>query len=234
MSTETAITKDKLDEYLKELAKEYRKLNAKNMHAEIILIGGAAVLANYGFRDMTYDIDAVIAAASTMKEAANQVGDKLGLPNGWLNMDFKKTKSYSDKLAQVSVYYKTYSNILTIRTVTAEYLIAMKLMSGREYKFDLSDIAGILLEHEKSGDPISRATIDNAVKELYGERKKIPVNSVKYIDDIFTSKDYLKIYQEIRSSEKEAKEMLLDFNKSYPNALNEDNLADILNKARQK
>lgn len=35
--------------YLKELAKEFRKLNGKTMPAEIILIGGAAVLANYGF-----------------------------------------------------------------------------------------------------------------------------------------------------------------------------------------
>lgn len=45
-------TKDNLDNYLKELAKEYRKLVGKNMPAEIILIGGASILTNYGFRDM--------------------------------------------------------------------------------------------------------------------------------------------------------------------------------------
>ena len=33
---------------------------------EIILIGGASILANYGFRDMTYDMDAVILASSVM------------------------------------------------------------------------------------------------------------------------------------------------------------------------
>ena len=43
-------TKQNLDTYLKELAKEFRKLNGKDMPAEIILIGGAAILANYGFR----------------------------------------------------------------------------------------------------------------------------------------------------------------------------------------
>ena len=45
-------TKDNIDTYLKELAKEYRKLVGKNMRAELILIGGASVLVNYGFRDI--------------------------------------------------------------------------------------------------------------------------------------------------------------------------------------
>ena len=140
MSTDISFTKENLNTYLKELGREFRKLNGKKMPAEIILIGGAAILANYGFRDMTYDIDALIVASSVMKEALNRVGDRLGLPSGWLNTDFKKTASYSDKLFQVSVYYKTFSNILTVRTVAAEYLIAMKLISGRQYKNDLSDI----------------------------------------------------------------------------------------------
>ena len=39
-------------------------------------------IANYGFREMTYDIDAVITASSAMKEAVNAVGDRLSLPNG--------------------------------------------------------------------------------------------------------------------------------------------------------
>ena len=30
------------------------------MSAEIILIGGASILINYGFREMTYDMDAII------------------------------------------------------------------------------------------------------------------------------------------------------------------------------
>lgn len=46
-------TSGNLDEYLKEVAKEYRKMGGKSMPAEIILIGGAAVIANYGFREMT-------------------------------------------------------------------------------------------------------------------------------------------------------------------------------------
>lgn len=89
--SEVPFTKDNLDGYLKELSKEFRKMNGSRMPAEIILIGGAAVLINYGFREMTYDMDAIIQASSSMKDAINHVGDRMGLPNGWLNTDFMKT-----------------------------------------------------------------------------------------------------------------------------------------------
>ena len=95
MSADIPITKDNLNLYLKELAKEFRKLNGTAIPAEIILIGGASILANYGFREMTYDMDAIISASSVMKDAINKVGDKFNLPNGWLNTDFIRTKSYT-------------------------------------------------------------------------------------------------------------------------------------------
>lgn len=60
MSADKPITKENLDSYLKELAKEFRKKNGKKMPAEIVLIGGASILINYGFREMTYDMDAII------------------------------------------------------------------------------------------------------------------------------------------------------------------------------
>lgn len=69
MYNDIYFSRENLDTYLKELAKEFRKLNGKTMPAEIILIGGASILANYGFREMTYDIDAVVSASSAMKDA---------------------------------------------------------------------------------------------------------------------------------------------------------------------
>ena len=57
-------TRDNLDYYLKAAAKEYRRLAGKNVPAELILVGGASVLINYGFRDMTTDIDALIFAST--------------------------------------------------------------------------------------------------------------------------------------------------------------------------
>lgn len=234
MSTDTPFTRENLNTCLKELAKEFRRLSGTGMPAEIILIGGAAILANYGFREMTYDIDAMILASSAMGEAVNRVGDRLGLPNGWLNMDFQKTKSYSTKLSEVSVYYKTFSNILTVRTISAEYLIAMKLMSGRQYKNDLSDVAGILLEHQKSKKTITREVVDKAVIRLYGEGAELPETSRQFIDAVFASGKYEQIYLKIRENEKHSREILLDFDKDYPNVLKEDNIAAVLERARQK
>ena len=83
-------TKENIDLYLNAVAKEYRKRVGKSMPAELILIGGASVLINYGFRNATTDVDAVIEAASSMKDAINAVGDRMGLPNGWLNAEFRR------------------------------------------------------------------------------------------------------------------------------------------------
>ena len=146
-------SKDNIDGYLKALGKEYRKRAGKGMKAELILVGGAAILVNYGFRDTTTDVDALIQAASSMKDAINHVGDTFGLPNGWLNEDFAQTVSFSPKLVEYSTHYRTYANVLEVRTIAAEYLIAMKLRSGRQYKNDLSDVLGILAEHEKRNQP---------------------------------------------------------------------------------
>jgi hypothetical protein len=233
MSSEKPITRENLDEYLKELAKEFRKLNGTKMPAEIILIGGAAVLANYGFREMTYDIDAIIHASSAMKDAINRIGDKFGLPRGWFNADFQRTASYSDKLYEVSVYYKTYSNVLQIRTVAAEYLIAMKLISGRAYKNDLSDVAGILLEHQRRGEPIEQITIDAAIKKLYGE-VSLPETSKELLNAAFAGGDYEKLYRESRRSEKLSKEILVEFERGYPNTLKGENIDNIIRRAKQK
>ena len=234
MSADKPFTKENLNTYLKELGKEFRKLNGSKMPAEIILVGGAAILANYGFREVTYDIDAIILASSAMNDAIKHVGDRLGLPNGWLNADFKKTTSFSDKLLQTSIYYKTFSNVLTVRMVAAEYLIAMKLMSGRQYKHDLSDIAGILWEHEKKGDPISREVVDKAINTIYGENAELPPISQKTIDDAFTDGDYERVYREISENEKEVKEILVDFDKAYPSELKGENINAIIEKAKQK
>lgn len=220
-------TKDSIDLYLKEVAKEYRKLVGKRMPAELILIGGASVLINYGFRNMTTDIDALILAASGMKDAINRVGDRFTLPVGWLNADFKNTDSYTQNLDQFSVYYKTYSNVLSVRTVVAEYLIAMKLRSGRQYKSDLSDILGILAEHEKRGDPITIDQIHKAVIDLYGDWASLSAISQAFIENVMSDGRYEYLYEQTMQGEQETKELLLQFEQDYPGVTKAGNVNDI-------
>lgn len=227
-------TKENIDIYLKEVAKEYRRLIGKNMPAELILIGGASILINYGFRGMTTDIDAIIQAVSGMKDAINIVRDKYDLPTGWLNADFKKTNSYTPKLSQFSTYYKTYFGVLTIRTISAEYLIAMKLCSGRQYKNDYSDILGILAEHEKKGNDITKSQIEKAVENLYGKWKLLPEASRIFIDNVMQNGEFEKMYAEVIANEKQAKQMLVSFENDYPGITNKDNVDHILENLRKR
>ena len=229
MSAETPITKENLDTYLKELAKQFRKLNGKAMPAEITLIGGASILINYGFRDSTYDVDALIQASSAMKDAINYVTDTLGLPNGWLNEDFKNTKSYTPRLVNYSKYYRTFSNVLTVRTITGEHLVAMKLMAYRQYTHDISDIVGILREQQNSGDPLTLERIDKAVKDLYDNWDNLPENAKNMIESILANEDMDALYEAYANEEAAAKDALITFEDKYPDVLKEDNLADILN-----
>ena len=227
-------TKENIDLYLKELAKEYRKLAGKKMPAELILIGGASVLINYGFRNMTTDIDALIQASSAMKEAINHVGDRYELPNGWLNSDFMNTDSYSAKLVQFSVYYKTYANIVTIRTVAAEYLIAMKLRSGRQYKSDLSDILGILAEHEKRGAPVLMEQIHKAVSDLYGGWESLPEASQAFIENVMEDGRYEDLYEQTASAENEVGALLVQFEQNYPDVATDKNVNEIAGSLQKK
>ena len=234
MSVEKGFTKENLDYYLKELAKEFRKRNGKNMPAEIVLVGGAAILANYGFREMTYDIDAVITASSAMKGAVNAVGDRFGLPNGWLNADFRNTSSYSPKLSRYSKYYHTYSNVLNIRTISAEYLVAMKLMSGRRYKKDLSDIIGILGEQERMGEPLSYQQIDCAVKNLYGGWDNISEYAIQVLKAALDSENLKELFMEQEREEALSKQAVLQVQKYEGEKVKESNVDEIIQKAIRK
>lgn len=228
MSAEIAFGKEQIDTYLKEVAKQYRKLNRKGMPAEITLIGGASILINYGFRDSTYDVDALIQASSSMKDAINFVTDTMGLPNGWLNDDFKHTTSYTPRLVTFSQYYRSFSNMVTIRTITGEYLVAMKLKAFRQYKHDISDIVGILREHVRSGDPLTFERINKAVCDLYDGWDQMPESAQSLIQSILANKDMDALYDAYAQEESAAKDALLTFEDQYPDVLKEDNLSDIL------
>ena len=234
MSYNMPFTKENLDNCLKELAKEFRKKNGIKMPAEIILIGGASILINYGFREMTYDMDAIIKSSGAMKDAIITVGDRLGLPAGWLNADFVNTNSYTPKLVEYSKYYKTFANILQIRTVSAEYLIAMKLMAGRQYKNDLSDIVGILVEQEERNEPLTFDVIQKAIINLYDSYEKIPEASRTFIEAVYKKEDLRAFNNQCRELEQENKDVLAGFKEDYPGVLNGDNLSDILKAAKEK
>lgn len=225
----TEITKDNIEYFLKEVAKEYRKQVGKSMPAELIVIGGASVLINYDFRYATKDVDAIIYAASAMKDAINKVGDMNNLADRWINEDFKRTASYSPVLIEVSQYYKTFSNVLAIRTVSAEYLIAMKLRSARTYRNDFSDILGILEEHKSKNQLITLNQIKNAVERLYGSWDVISEYSKSFLTDAFADDKFKANYEKVSDDENTIRETLNRFNEKYPDTLSEENVDEVIN-----
>lgn len=228
------ITKANLEQYLKELAKEFRRRSGKGMPAEIILIGGASVIINYGFRELTYDMDAIINASSAMEDAIRFIGDKYELPNGWMNDDFVKTGSYTPKIEQYAKYYRTFSNVVTVRTVTGEHLIAMKLMSGRKYKYDRSDIIGILAAQEKAGKPLSFENVKSAVCDLYGSYEVLSEEIRQFIEKVFEEGNYTELYERTRQYEAENKENLLEYQEKKPGVVTGDNVNDIIEALRKR
>lgn len=220
--------RNNIDHYLYEIAKEYKKRNKIYNEAEITLIGGASMLINYNFRDMTTDIDALIKASSTMKEIINKIGDENNLPNGWLNDDFKNTKSYTPKIFQYSKFYKKFCNCLSVRTIKDEYLIAMKLCSGRIYKKDLSDIIGILKEHQEQENPINYNDINKAMQNLYNGWGNVSQDSIDFLNKVLQCDDLESLYYETLSKEKTNKKALLLAEKDYKNEINDNNLNSFL------
>lgn len=216
--------------YLKELAKEFKRITGRKTSAEIIIVGGGSVLLNYDFRMNSVDVDAFNTYESAIKDAAKLVADKYNLSQQWLNDDFKKTPSYSPRLRQYSSYYKTFSNVLEIRTINREYLVAMKMVSGRKYKNDLSDILGILYYHYKNNDEITYRQIEKAVENLYGKFDRIKGDVEEFVKTAVENKTFIDGYNLQKEAEQSIKENLIQFEEKYENVLSEDNIDDIINK----
>lgn len=199
------LTQEKIDTCLFHLAKNYKKLNKKTaIPFEIIVVGGASILLNYGFRQSTQDIDAYIEIRNQLKDAIRLTEEELSLSVDWLNQDFLRTASFSERISLYSKFYKTYAGIMTVRTVAAEYLIAMKIMSGRTYKRDRSDIVGILV----SEPSIAKDDVIRAFHELY---PKVPIEQApgySWFAAITQGPATKELYEEVKQIENRVREEL--------------------------
>jgi len=202
MSTNN-ISKENIEIYLNAFAEEYKKTRKDNDKLKIIIVGGGSILLNYKFRKSTNDID----YSGEMKDAINKAIIKVASQNNlqidWLNNNFEKSPSYSDKLRNISEPYKEIGDVLQISTVKSEYLIAMKLLSFRFHKHDLSDIAGILWEKEKENQPICKDNIEKAVIELYGGMNILKKEAVNLLNNLYLNHNYEKNYYILEKRETE-------------------------------
>jgi hypothetical protein len=215
-------TIENLDYYLNELAKDYVKITRRRgTPIEIIIVGGASILINYGFRNNTNDVDALL-NWGFLDQSIKNVSVKFDLERNWLNSDFIHTKSFSPKIVEFSTFYKCFHGKLFVRTIKSEYLIAMKMIAGRIYKNDLSDIVGILLAEKENGYLVTWEIIEKAIFKLYGSLEVVSADIIRIVKRMLIEQNLNKIYMFYIESEKLAKDQILNLRVINENILLED------------
>lgn len=116
------------------------RLEGRGKRAELLVMGGAAIVLLYGAREATRDVDAIAltAGGSDAFQAARDVAEELGLPEDWLN---EGAKGYLHGLSIGDGVFE--SPALTVRAAAVPQLLAMKLSAWRD-DVDIGD-AGLLL-----------------------------------------------------------------------------------------
>lgn len=62
-----------------------QRLHDRGLTGEMYVVGGAAMALAYADRRSTRDVDAIFEPKREIYAAADEVGERLGLPGGWLN-----------------------------------------------------------------------------------------------------------------------------------------------------
>ncbi len=228
----TLITKENAYSILKAFAKEYKKQNGTSVPIELIIVGGGSILLNYGFRESTQDFDIMVQSSKLVKNVSYRIADLYNLPDDWLNTDFMCTASYSDKLRAVSKLFCSFNHgSLEFRTVNGEYLIAMKMVSAREYRNDILDVVGILIYMKSEFADFSMDRIDKAINFLYGKRENVIKEEVynKVLEYTKWSVEELrKEYEILTQTENQTKQELIDVNEKYQGVVKEESIDKII------
>ena len=233
MQSKNKITRVNAMEIIRRFAKEYRKALGK-APAEIIIVGGGSIMLNYKFRDATQDFDVILRAASGIKDVITKFADENNLPRDWMNTDFVKTSSYSDALMEVSRHYCWLNNqTLEIRTVSGIYLIAMKMKAHRDYRNDISDAIGILIEENEAGNKFSYADIESAYNRLYHGAPDLKTQE-QFRDICTKSIEELKsLYNSQHNTESTVGDQLINYIEGGVN-INTKNVTDVAARIREK
>lgn len=101
--SQTSYKKEDVERFLAQLSREIKKQFNRKTKVELIIVGGASVILNYGFRETTMDIDAYISAGTSIKVAIYKIAEDNNISEEWLNSDFLKTTSFTHKLTEVSI-----------------------------------------------------------------------------------------------------------------------------------
>ncbi len=140
------------DDIRRAFAELSSELERQDRRAEIVVVGGAALVLLFRARESTKDVDAyfVQPEASLVREAAEAVAERLALPDDWLN---DGAKGYFVGITTGEVLYQ--SSSLTVHAASTAQLLAMKLAAWRD-AIDRADARLLLSRMPGSADEIWR------------------------------------------------------------------------------
>lgn len=125
MSSEgTDLGAARLAELFAELSTE---LTARGEYAQLFVVGGAAMALAYDNSRLTRDVDAVFEPTSTVRNLTEELAERHGLEGDWINDAVKGFLPGEDENRR-TVFE---SDSLLVQVASPEYLLAMKLYSGR-------------------------------------------------------------------------------------------------------
>ncbi len=110
----------------------------------------------------------------------------------------------------------------------------MKLMSGRRYKKDLSDIVGILNEQKRIEKPLDYNKIDRAVRDLYDSWNGISVYTTEVLKAALESENLEELFEEQVREEEASRQEVLRIQKYDKTKITGSNIDDIINMALNK
>jgi len=172
LSGAASVNKQDIEKYLRMLGQE---LQQRQITGEILLADGAVMLLVVQNREVTKDIDAYFppGQAKDIREAAEIIARREGLPRHWLN-DGVKGFFYTQPPTEIWAEYPG----LRVYTTSLDYLLAMKVISSRPE--DIDDIKALV----KKLNIASAQDVLNIVKKYVPEQLFEP--RIQYIvEEIF-------------------------------------------------
>jgi hypothetical protein len=141
------LSAENIEEAFSALSEELARTQQR---AELIVVGGAALVLLFHARTSTKDVDAYFVSpeAAAIRVAAARVALSLDLPADWLN---DAAKGYMVQLTTGRLLYS--SNSLTVHAASNSQLLAMKLSAWRD-AIDRSDARLLLQQMHGSHDEI--------------------------------------------------------------------------------
>ena len=133
-------TRDEIEAGLKRLGE---LAQAKGLHIELTLIGGAVMVLRFDARPSTRDVDAVILSpreAKLVRDMARQVAEEYDWPEDWLN---DGAKGFLVGVSDGPLVFQAPG--IEARAPSTEQLLAMKLSAWRD-DIDISDARRLLEE----------------------------------------------------------------------------------------